>query len=857
MNLQRFFISFLVVVFLLFFVLNITYFDKWKSNQDIVNIWENYIWYSEIVNSWTTFDFKKVDFNEIQTNWLYVENLNLVDRVYFSNWKFQKTQNNRNVEFKLEKWIFLFDIYDLSYNYSILDEWFLLKPRSPWKIFVDNRNASDIKIFSFDSIVDFSLLAQNWSETMTNIVLYPRMFFWFNSARNKFLKNADLLRLETITRVFYISEKLLSWDNLNPTFFSKIYSNKDQKVDDFFKTFFSINFSKNEIEKYDLENIKLYKWNDVFWLSYINKYFIFFLNKEKKISYYKKDIIWNLNKLFKKDLEKSQLNSIKTNVLSDLENIKTLDEKEYNDFNIVLSYYYKNLVNINSIDYIDNVLTLSDILISNSQVKKSFTLSKSSFYLNKIYFLLNNWTFSQDYIQKNLMSYLEYFMVDNKINFKDNISTFELWDDKTLLLKLDYLSFFLKNILLYDITFKNQNDFDNILNILASYFYINKNINFYNNSPLKSETLIVEYSSIISKIIWEIRKEYFEKDLNERELLVLSKQKTLNTTSVDKLNSTLNLFFNFWNSKKSLLSTKNLNYNKIYKNNKTKFLEYYSALSNYWEYLIKYDKTKTSLLWTKTVLEIWQEVVLSQDALTQYLSKFEWLDYSNLSYKIFNNDFYSISNLLINGENFSFNLYPRQFNRISNIIRSWKKLNLSYELDNLEYDWNKKYLEVSEDEKEKYDFKKFFINTFFENNKQTSNTFTYENDVKTDDRAVSLFKRDKLLWDKWEFSVLKWFFTVLYNDVDVVLDVNDYNIKINKWIINSNYNWENIIVFVKSDYVFSDTNHYFKNIKMTFYDSKWEKAFFDWKEFRVFWTVNILDFKTKMTKEIEKVFSSN
>lgn len=857
MNLQRFFISFLVVVFLLFFVLNITYFDKWKSNQDIVNIWENYIWYSEIVNSWTTFDFKKVDFNEIQTNWLYVENLNLVDRVYFSNWKFQKTQNDRNVEFKLEKWIFLFDIYDLSYNYSILDEWFLLKPRSPWKIFVDNRNASDIKIFSFDSIVDFSLLAQNWSETMTNIVLYPRMFFWFNSARNKFLKNADLLRLETITRVSYISEKLLSWDNLNPTFFSKIYSNKDQKVDDFFKTFFSLNFSKNEIEKYDLENIKLYKWNDLFWLSYINKYFIFFLNKEKKISYYKKNIIWNLNKLFKKDLEKSQLNSIKTNVLSDLENIKTLDEKEYNDFNIVLSYYYKNLVNINSIDYIDNVLTLSDILISNSQVKKSFTLSKSSFYLNKIYFLLNNWTFSQDYIQKNLMSYLEYFMVDNKINFKDNISTFELWDDKTLLLKFDYLSFFLKNILLYDITFKNQNDFDNILNILASYFYINKNINFYNNLPLKSETLIVEYSSIISKIIWEIRKEYFEKDLNERELLVLSKQKTLNTTSVDKLNSTLNLFFNFWNSKKSLLSTKNLNYNKIYENNKTNFLEYYSALSNYWEYLIKYDKTKSSLLWTKTVSEMWQEIVLNQDTLTQYLSKFEGLDYSNLSYKIFNNDFYSVSNLFINGENFSFNLYPRQFNRISNITRSWEKLNLSYELDNLEYDWNKKYEEVSVEEKDKYDFKNFFINTFFGTSKQVSNTFTYEDDVQTDDKVVSLFKRDKLLWDKWEFSVLKWFFTVWYNDVDVVLNGDKYDITISKWVIKTQINSKNIQANLVWDYVFSDKDHYFKNIKLTFYDESGEIIIFSWKEFRVFWTVNILDFKTRLTKEIEKIYSSN
>jgi hypothetical protein len=55
-------------------------------------------------------------------------------------------------------------------------------------------------------------------------------------------------------------------------------------------------------------------------------------------------------------------------------------------------------------------------------------------------------------------------------------------DNKDVIIKLDFLAYFLKNILIYNINFSKEN-FDNVLNIVEIYLSTNKNIlTYYKNN---------------------------------------------------------------------------------------------------------------------------------------------------------------------------------------------------------------------------------------------------------------------------------------------------------------------------------------------------------------------------------------
>jgi len=857
MNFQKIFISFLISVFILFFIINITYFNKNLSKWNALNIEENYNWFSEVLFSSSWFSIQKVDEKLLDTKKLNIENINFIDRVYFSLGTYKKTQSERNINFELETWIYLFDIYDLSYNYTIKSNWFSLVPKSPWKFFIDNRKQTDVKIFSFDSILSISLLSLDNNEEMTKLVLYPNMFFWFNLVRNKFLKNADLLRIESISRIFYISEYFLKQNKtLNGDFYKKLYFKEELESKTFFENAITLLYSKEEFEKYNIENINIFKVNNLPWIDYINKYFVLFLNKEKKIAYYKKNVLKLLWDFFKKEIKD------KNEILENLDKIKNLDKKEYDDFKNILLLYYKNLLKVNSIDYVNNAILLSDIIIGINWNSKT-NLLNSSLFLNKIYSINNN-TFKESYLQSKLWEYLKYFLDENKIKLKDKMLEIE---NKHLIFSLDYLSFFLKNIFLYDITFQDKNVLENTFNILDDYVEINEILKIHYNNSLKTETLIIEYNLIIEKILSEIRNSFFEKDLNERWLLVLKSNSWIDSNLVNKLNSVMTKFFNFYNKNKKVLSQKNIIYNDLFLEQNKRYLEYYSALNNYPEYLIKYDKIKKDLFDAKTIFEKEDNIILDKENLINYLSQFEWLDLSQISFKVFKNKYYMINNIFINWDNFSFNLYPLESNRVDNIYKNWEKINFSYELDNIKLDLLELYEKAQDEEKYKYDFKKFFLNTFFSTNTVSTNIFKVNDEIRQEDRTITLFKRDKLFGDTWDFNYLKWFLTINYNDVDVKLVWDKYDIYIKKWILQtkivSKY-WSpvEVIAILDSDYVFSNTEHYFKNIKLKFLDiyyyKNWEEVFlFWWKEFNITKNIEILKFKDEITKEIEKIFLTN
>ncbi len=865
MNIQKIILSFLVILFWLYFILSITYFKNSSSFENF-SIPQKFIGLTEIV-SWEN-EQKEITSENLEENKLYKDGINSIDSVYIYSKNYTKTQVQNDINFQIWEGIYIFDLYDLSYNYSIQNKDFSLTPKSPGRFFIDSRKVSDIKIFSFDSILNVDLIGTNGEEKITSLLIYPHIFFWFNAQRNKFLMNADILRLESVSKILYINENFVNEkQELNQKFVKKLYSSQDKASLQIFESFLAGTYSKSELAKYDRKNIELYKNKNIFWLSYIEKYFLFFLNREKKISYYKKDSLAHFNILFENtDIPKSESQRIKNQIIWNFKHLQTLDEKEYIEFKKVLLYYYDVLLKINSSDFIDNALILSEIVLGIENKQKSF--GRSAYVLNKMYSLVDSNIYKDNYLQTNLLVFLNDFMQENQLLIQNGNLLIEKNQENNF--KIDYLTFFLKNILLYDVSFWDKKSFDNILHIYQVYLLMNDNLKNNYNNVQKTETILVEYYSILTKMLLEMKTNLFSENLNDRGLLVLNNHLLLSNEQVEKLNNIFQHIYSFYMKNKSALSEKNSLYNSLYSKWVSEYKEYYAALSNYPEYLIKYDNAKTQLLNTSTIFESREKEPLSTKALTSYLSQFEGLDISQISYKIMGGDFYRISKTYVNSEEFSFDLYPYEWNRIDNILRNGKKLTLSYELDSLKLDLKTLYEDAEPENKHKYDFKRFFINTFFNKDENIATKFQWQEDRETtEDRTITFFKRDKLFWDRWDFQVLKWYLDIKYEDVNVVLgNNNEYKITIKKWVLKTTLQEESlkgnneVIAIIRADYVFSNTDHYFKNIYVKFLDSylynRWEEQYlYSGKEFRIFRNIDTLKFKEQMNIEITKIFTSN
>gem|GEM_PF-6457093 len=97
------------------------------------------------------------------------------------------------------------------------------------------------------------------------------------------------------------------------------------------------------------------------------------------------------------------------------------------------------------------------------------------------------------------------------------------------------------------------------------------------------------------------------------------------------------------------------------------------------------------------------------------------------------------------GKELSFFLYPFSDNKIDNIILDDKKVSVLYKLDNIEEEWSEKARGVGTDEKNIYDFSRFFLNTFILKEKQEQEIYENDRKIESEDTVIVVFKRDKLL----------------------------------------------------------------------------------------------------------------
>ena len=194
--------------------------------------------------------------------------------------------------------------------------------------------------------------------------------------------------------------------------------------------------------------------------------------------------------------------------------------------------------------------------------------------------------------------------------------------------------------------------------------------------------------------------------------------------------------------------------------------------------------------------------------------------------------------------------------KLENIMIDNDNSRFVYKLDLIELEWEEKYKTAGPDEKENYNFSRFFFIKFFSNDQKVVEEYIVTDTKENEDKIEIVFKRDRLLWTKWEFSRIQSILPLEYDDIrvernkllyDIFIENADLKItKATAWE-GKDYKW-----YFSSQYMLSTSDHYFTGVKIKLYDGiKGDEKFLFWdSEIHISGKVQLQDF----TENIENMF---
>ena len=809
--------------------------------------------------------------NRIKSNsWaVYMNKINTSDKVFFSYWEVKTNKSNNNIEINITPGVYYFQLKEINTKYTILWEWFQIINEWPWDIIVNNINPRKIFVFSIDTISELKLKHIKTNEEITSIYLYPHEYLIFNNIKSIFVKNSDLLKIDQTFILWYFDDKIENSER-----FIKLITNRSDKWIDFINT--TLAFLKKDIEQketYINEYINSSFWV-LPWEKIINKYFDIFINPNKKSIYYKNLILREIHDLLKSDnINLKLINDINKNYIS-LNKIDQEWGKQIYDF---IVFNYTNIINTDS--SINSKVNFSKLI--NKINNKTSSYLTSLIYLQKVFYNFNSKDFYKN-INEFTKKYFEELNISINWEEKNKWSINEIKD-------IDYLLYFLENIMitsnststntLWDIV----SIFDNYVNI-SNYFYS------YSSDEIKRVWLFT-YSKILNKFIKLIDTNYFiiDKDTN---LLRIKEWVNINKKDILLLEKNINTIFIFFNNNKIVLNTKRSNKDrflesKLYPDLEKKYKEYFYALKDYDEYLAIYDTSKKELLNTNSINEKENKILLSIDSAKEYLLQFNWVKINNATINIMDYAYcldpikeneniivetpycYKIDNIIIDRQNVSLILYPFEQNKISNIIIDWKIKTWSYKLDIIKTELDEK-LKTIKLNKEPYMFENYLVNTFWRKLVWTNNSNNSNNNenikIKQEDPVIRIFKRNKLLWESWDFANIYWSINIIYDNLNVEKKWESYSIYIDSAsfsVKESKDKWFQWLF--SSEYDFSN-KHSFINPELLLLDKKsgepllfWNKIIINW-EYKVNniseWIKNVLSNYEKIKYVVYQIVQS-
>ncbi len=746
--------------------------------------------------------------------------LSVYDSIFSSKRDFSLTEDNI---IELGDGVYYVDIRDIHNDYQISHSYFDIELIGFGKIFIDTTDVRKYRIIPLNNTIGIKLKDGQGSGTLTELYLYPHMLLEFNPTRNRFLKNADLVRIDSVFSLKYISEPMFSQEppEILGEEFAKIYEYEVSQKTERDKTI-----------------------SRIFWLQsssfpgeeLIEKYSSVFINAEKKDIYLKNKAHTAILELIQSKKSDDALVEKTSSAISKLKH----SPEHYDDLRDLLSYMYKHILFSSDIQHLETKIALAKLIsvlegwdVSSSKNTSTFS---SSFFLDSLY---SRFDTSSVYSYADLVSFYTTYIkelgidIDTEVDYENDSRVY-----------LEYLWVFIENIIIdrfsagdeeVDSDLFQEDNLQDILEVMESYIVLSETV-YSERGESKILTLMYQYIDVLEGISVFLRNQFFAPDRSLQWLLQRKPLTKINNTTLSLLSKNINTILDFYRLNNNFLDIQKQRDQFIrstYWELLQIFPEYILALEDYDTYEYTYDGAKKDLLELETGLATTSNT-LSRQKFLQYMSQFKFLSIGSLDLKIQNNT-YSVSGVFISGKPATFDLLPLSDNKLENISIDGKKVNASYKLDIIESDWQERARWSSQEERNRYDFSRFFVNTFLAETEQESEIFEINTPTQGVDKVILVFKRDRLLWDKGEFSGIDDILSIEFQDIEVV-EVNDvYNISLSEADISleaktPSWQWFRFNTELASDYLLTDKKHEFRNIQLRPFttDSQDKKNYLFW-----------------------------
>lgn len=800
-----------------------TYLISWDNNSYNISLLEN----QDLSHSWS----------------LKIRNLSLWNNIYFKKGTIEEKWSD---EIHLWEWIYYFDINSLNFNKNIFIEWAQVTTHWPWDFIINTDHSIQKSIYSLSSKIELNLFQSIDNPTeWTLLDIYPNMFVMYNPTLNKQIINADLLRVQNVQYLNMINSPIYN-NIVDDQWIISHELHKDIKTYLFFNNENNFNFIQEVFTfkeyKHNLysQQFSLLSKNDFYSFpgeKYINQYYSYFQNKEKKKIYYKniilRELISIINSSSSNDTEK--INSI-------LKNLKILEEQyplEYVTILETINYYYENILYSQE--------SSASLILKFSQLNKKINNDTSELRYSSLLLLRNIYTNYHNNDIETFHENLNIFIDQHRTEMDISI-----YDDNHRI--HNYFLFFLKNILISD--FSKVEDHNNIVLLFQKYLEI-KDIFIEKWNDVTKKTALFDNAELLEVFINITKLNFFETKLDDKWLLILLDPAKITNSNYKILSDNLNLLLDFHIKYQYLLENSSNRKDSIltesYQKNSQDLKEYFLALNDYNQYLLQYD---TAVITPEFITS--KEEGLQLTTAVEFLQQFIWVssldtiveirDYWYCIQPILANDVpitnskngycFKIENLIISWFNFSFILNSNESNTISNlsyINTQWEKFNIStnYVMDIIKEDLSRKFLSVQDKEKDKYDFTRFFINTFI-NIQDLETIDTAIEDINNPNEFIAPISdsdtlqvrklKQALLWENSYLKKIRDFLAITYDHlittrVDDIYIVNifpvDFNLTVTDWFLNNKFKWKFSWQYL---YWSQDKDNIFKNISLLLID---------------------------------------
>lgn len=769
---------------------------------------------------------------EIQTSqklsssgWVYYNNISKFESLY-SNFEFEQKLSLEQPNIALlTDGKYVSSLRNIGVSYDFTGTWYIISQKWIWELYIDTISKKwKVFVYAKNTPAEIHLVSDDGEEEYTTIYLAPWMYLEFRTGIWKNLNNADRLRISTVNKLGYLS----GWDDENIDSTIQIYFTKEDNI--YHDAMEHISQTDGEKNRY-LDNIIWSEIPEISGYTYIQRYLHLFVNNEKKKVFYKNTLLsWYISLMKSKKVDDGLISQVK----KDEQRLESIDLESYQELMSLRWDIISAIYAMQDSGYITSKLMFSQ-LVDPDLVESKWVYPLYSFSL----FSGNNkqWE-SSEFITKSFFDSFTMYME----NYSDTQNSY------------DYFLYFLEKRLIYLLSWNiNEESIGSTLEVLTNYTSISNTAEYSEKN--QKITQIYSITQVLESVDNFLRNTFFLTERDSNKLLVLQNNINLWGAKLTQLQSQIDSLYNIYENNKSLLSTVSSRDVKISKDIiqiEKNINEYLSAIWNYTQYKDIYDISKSTIL-NVDVLSNGQ-VWLSQEKWMEYLWQFIGFTQQWFTLNVVDETYYEVKDLVIGWRRFNFDIYPYSGSRIKNIYIDGELKTTQYTLDNIKEDWDEKYKTAPEEVRSQFDFSRFFILTFLTSKEREVIIFDKES-KQQESTAEIVFKRDILLWDKWEFNSVKDFLKINYEDISLIQEWNSYNIFLNN--VDLTLDWmkiekrNEINGRLESQYVLNTTTHSFKDVKVFIENEKrWinNTIIYElwWESISMIWDIYILEMEEQM-----------